>query len=152
MASVAKDYYRVLGLTSEADGATIGRAYRAIMDQIDAEIEVNGDTDTLQLLRQEIEEAYQVLSDLRRREDYDELRRDRLWWCDSDDADGMAEDDEDWTIDLDSALRRFLNVAASGRAQEVVEILLPFEVAALRREMDALGFFQWTRPELAGKA
>ena len=41
MASVAKDYYRVLGLTSDADGAIIERAYRAIMSQIDTEIDVN---------------------------------------------------------------------------------------------------------------
>ncbi len=132
MASLAKDYYRVLGVDPDADSLTIERAYREILSQLEDELEFLGDSAELVRLRQEATEAYHVLSNAEQRESYDALRSEAAWWSEFDEDDYWpAEDDAppDTPSVVETLLRRFLSSGSDH--PEVVEILLPFEIAAL---------------------
>jgi molecular chaperone DnaJ len=133
MAIVARDFYLVLGVSETTDAAGIREAYSELTAQLDEDASVFGDDATLMELRREIEEAYQVLSDPVRRHQFDQLRDEPEWWCDLDEVEPLDEPPED---DRKGALRSMINrylmqVSQQGGSQEVVELQLPFEVAAL---------------------
>lgn len=68
-----KDYYRVMGIESEATGEEIKKAYRKLVMRHHPDRN-RGDPDCEDRLR-EINDAYQVLGDEENRRKYDLLRR-----------------------------------------------------------------------------
>jgi molecular chaperone DnaJ len=67
-----KDYYKVLGVPKDADQATIKKAYRKLARQLHPDANKNNpDAETR---FKEVSEAYGVLSDEKRRKEYDEAR------------------------------------------------------------------------------
>jgi molecular chaperone DnaJ len=67
-----KDYYKVLGVPKDADQAAIKKAYRKLARQLHPDANKNNpDAETR---FKEVSEAYSVLSDEKRRKEYDEAR------------------------------------------------------------------------------
>jgi len=131
MANAARDYYRVLGLTTDASPLAIERAYRELLAELEDEVEAWGSSEELDRVRAEALEAYTVLSNPRHRRDYDALRAVPAWWSEFIDEDLPPERPETPGPDfLDTVLRRLV-ASRPLSAEEEVEILLPFEVAAL---------------------
>src|SRR3954471_12178140 len=67
-----KDYYAVLGVPKDADKAAIRKAYRKLARQYHPDANA-GDVKAEEKFK-EISEAYDVLSDDKRRAEYDEAR------------------------------------------------------------------------------
>ncbi|PTY37217.1 hypothetical protein BGP77_08100 [Saccharospirillum sp. MSK14-1] len=67
-----KDYYRVLGVSDSADAAEIKKAYRKLARQYHPDVSSAADAEAR---FKEIGEAYEVLSDAKRRAEYDQLRQ-----------------------------------------------------------------------------
>ena len=135
MARALKDFYVVLGVTPDADPRAIEAAYRSLLRHCD---EVEGLADDpesgVSELRRDIREAYDVLGDPKRRKEYDELRESTSWWVAAEPED-MFESEEDESPDpqmfLESMLRQFLSSVKSSGQDEIAEISVPFEAAAL---------------------
>jgi len=68
-----KDYYKILGVDDGADAATIKRAYRNLAKENHPDAHA-GDK-TAEARFKEISEAYAVLSDSRKRQQYDQMRK-----------------------------------------------------------------------------
>lgn len=134
MANVSKDFYRILGLTSGADASAIDHAYRDLCRQIADEIAEVGDSPELRDIRAEIDLAFAVLKDPHAKAEYDELRHGSGWWTslDADDLEFDEEEEPDGRQFFESVLRRFIaSQHENVRAQETVDLTLPFEMAAL---------------------
>ncbi len=70
---VEKDYYAALGVAKDADAATIKKAYRKLAR--DLHPDKNPGNAQAEARFKEVSEAYDVLSDTKRRAEYDEARR-----------------------------------------------------------------------------
>jgi molecular chaperone DnaJ len=70
---VEKDFYKVLGVPSDADSAAIKKAYRTLAR--DLHPDVNKDNPQAEARFKAVSEAYAVLSDDAKRKEYDEVRR-----------------------------------------------------------------------------
>jgi curved DNA-binding protein len=66
-----KDYYKILGISRQADAAEIKRAYRTLARQFHPDL--NGGTSDAEQKFKEINEAYTVLSDPEKRRIYDQV-------------------------------------------------------------------------------
>jgi molecular chaperone DnaJ len=128
MASVQKDFYDVLGLTFDAEPGEVERAYRELMSQLDDELQLGADAEEVGSIRQEIHEAYIVLRNASDRRAYDALRESALVWGAEEFDSDYADDDEPGSAFLEAVLRRFL---VGSEDREVVDLVLPFELAAL---------------------
>lgn len=65
-----KDYYKILGVSKEADAATIKKAFRKLAKQYHPD--TNSGNPEAQKRFQEINEAYSILGDEEKRKEYDE--------------------------------------------------------------------------------
>jgi len=72
MATTERSYYEVLGVERNADDAEIKRAFRKLAQQLHPD--VNAEADAVERFK-EVNEAYQVLSDPKRRQIYDMVGR-----------------------------------------------------------------------------
>ena len=70
---IEKDYYAALGVPKDADAAAIKKAYRKLARDLHPD-KNPGNTDAESRFK-EVSEAYDVLSDVKRRGEYDEARR-----------------------------------------------------------------------------
>src|SRR3954454_10411761 len=70
---IEKDYYGALGVPQDADAAAIKKAYRKLARDLHPD-KNPGDTEAENRFK-EVSEAYDVLSDTKRRAEYDEARR-----------------------------------------------------------------------------
>src|SRR6476619_2963602 len=70
---VEKDYYAALGVAKDADQAAIKRAYRKLATELHPD--KNPGNAEAEARFKEVSEAYDVLSDTKRRAEYDEARR-----------------------------------------------------------------------------
>src|ERR671939_1984920 len=70
---VEKDYYAALGVAKDADAAAIKKAYRKLAR--DLHPDKNPGNAQAEARFKEVSEAYDVLSDEKRRAEYDEARR-----------------------------------------------------------------------------
>src|SRR5688500_13921248 len=70
---IEKDYYAALGVPKDADAAAIKKAYRQLAR--DLHPDKNPGNDQAESRFKEVSEAYDVLSDPKRRSEYDEARR-----------------------------------------------------------------------------
>lgn len=68
-----KDYYKILGVSKDADAATIKKAYRKLAK--DLHPDANAGDKKIEEKFKEVSEAYDVVSDPKRRAEYDEARR-----------------------------------------------------------------------------
>lgn len=67
-----KDYYKILGVDSDADTATIKKAYRKLARKYHPDVSKEADAEDK---FKEVAEAYEVLGDAQKRAEYDELRQ-----------------------------------------------------------------------------
>jgi len=72
-----KDYYKVLGLSPTASSQEIKEAYRQLVKQYHPDY--NQGSDVANAMLKMINEAYDVLSDLSKRDDYDRLLNKNSW-------------------------------------------------------------------------
>src|SRR3954453_5240545 len=70
---IEKDYYAALGVPKDADAAAIKKAYRKLAR--DLHPDKNPNNAEAEARFKEVSEAYDVLSDEKRRTEYDEARR-----------------------------------------------------------------------------
>src|SRR5881398_2917869 len=70
---IEKDYYAALGVPKDADAAAIKKAYRKLAR--DLHPDKNPGNSEAETRFKEVSEAYDVLSDEKRRGEYDEARR-----------------------------------------------------------------------------
>jgi len=70
---IEKDYYAALGVAKDASGSEIKKAYRALAR--DLHPDKNPNNAAAEARFKEVSEAYDVLSDVKRRGEYDEARR-----------------------------------------------------------------------------
>src|SRR4051794_24518352 len=70
---IEKDYYAALGVPKDADAAAIKKAYRKLAR--DLHPDKNPGNAEAEARFKEVSEAYDVLSDTKRRAEYDEARR-----------------------------------------------------------------------------
>jgi molecular chaperone DnaJ len=70
---IEKDYYAALGVPKDADAAAIKKAYRQLARELHPD--KNPDNAGAETRFKEVSEAYDVLSDPKRRAEYDEARR-----------------------------------------------------------------------------
>jgi molecular chaperone DnaJ len=70
---IEKDYYAALGVPKDADAAAIKKAYRKLATELHPD--KNPDNADAEAKFKEVSEAYDVLSDPKRRTEYDEARR-----------------------------------------------------------------------------
>jgi molecular chaperone DnaJ len=70
---IEKDYYAALGVAKDADAAAIKKAYRKLATELHPD--KNPDNADAEAKFKEVSEAYDVLSDPKRRSEYDEARR-----------------------------------------------------------------------------
>ncbi len=70
---IEKDYYAALGVAKDADAADIKKAYRKLARELHPD--KNPDNAGAETRFKEVSEAYDVLSDPKRRAEYDEARR-----------------------------------------------------------------------------
>ncbi len=70
---IEKDYYAALGVPKDADAAAIKKAYRRLAR--DLHPDKNPGNSEAENRFKEVSEAYDVLSDPKRRAEYDEARR-----------------------------------------------------------------------------
>src|SRR3954453_16801419 len=70
---IEKDYYAALDVPKDADAATIKKAYRQLAR--DLHPDKNPNNAEAEARFKEVSEAYDVLSDTKRRGEYDEARR-----------------------------------------------------------------------------
>jgi molecular chaperone DnaJ len=70
---IEKDYYAALGVAKDADAAAIKKAYRQLARELHPD--KNPDNAAAETRFKEVSEAYDVLSDPKRRSEYDEARR-----------------------------------------------------------------------------
>lgn len=68
-----KDYYKILGVSKDADAAAIKKAYRKLAK--DLHPDANAGDKKIEEKFKEVSEAYDVVSDPKRRAEYDEARR-----------------------------------------------------------------------------
>jgi len=68
-----KDYYAVLGVKKDASAAEIKQAYRRLAKQHHPDLHLNKDKDKAADKFKEINEAYEVLSDLQKKSKYDQI-------------------------------------------------------------------------------
>src|SRR4051812_9034779 len=70
---IEKDYYAALGVAKDADAAAIKKAYRQLARELHPD--KNPGNTQAETRFKEVSEAYDVLSDTKRRAEYDEARR-----------------------------------------------------------------------------
>src|SRR3954464_931691 len=70
---IEKDYYAALGVAKDADAAAIKKAYRQLARELHPD--KNPGNTQAETRFKEVSEAYDVLSDPKRRSEYDEARR-----------------------------------------------------------------------------
>ncbi len=86
-----KDYYAILGVASNADKKVIQQTYRQLARKLHPD--VNPGNKEAEEKFKTINEAYQVLSDVKRRRKYDELRAQYQQWQQTG---GQGQQDFDW--------------------------------------------------------
>lgn len=69
---IEKDYYKILGISKDADAATVKKAYRTLARELHPDR--NSDDKTSEAKFKDVSEAYSVLSDPAKRKEYDEAR------------------------------------------------------------------------------
>lgn len=69
---IEKDYYKILGVTKDADAAAVKKAYRTLARQLHPDR--NKDDEKAEARFKDVSEAYAVLSDPNKRKEYDEAR------------------------------------------------------------------------------
>ena len=72
-AGKAKDFYKVLGVSEKADGDEIKKAYRKLAKKYHPDAN-QGDDKAAERFK-EVGEAYSVLSDPKKRKQYDQMRK-----------------------------------------------------------------------------
>ena len=72
-AGKAKDFYKVLGVSEKADGDEIKKAYRKLAKKYHPDAN-QGDAKAAERFK-EVGEAYSVLSDSKKRKQYDQMRK-----------------------------------------------------------------------------
>src|SRR5687767_7348477 len=70
---IEKDYYAALGVPKDADTAAIKKAYRKLATELHPD--KNPGNSEAEARFKDVSEAYDVLSDTKRRAEYDEARR-----------------------------------------------------------------------------
>ncbi len=70
---IEKDYYAALGVPKDADAAAIKKAYRKLATELHPD--KNPGNSDAEARFKDVSEAYDVLSDTKRRAEYDEARR-----------------------------------------------------------------------------
>src|SRR5687768_11676012 len=70
---IEKDYYAALGVPKDADTAAIKKAYRKLATELHPD--KNPGNSDAEARFKDVSEAYDVLSDTKRRAEYDEARR-----------------------------------------------------------------------------
>jgi curved DNA-binding protein CbpA len=100
-----KDYYRTLGVLDDAEDIIIRAAYKALAQRYHPD-KWKGDLQEANKRMTDINEAYDVLSDITKRKKYDEeyfryRARDESTDEDDSDANFISEDDEAWRIAID---------------------------------------------------
>ena len=70
---MTKDYYKILGLAEFETAENIKKAYRKLVRMYHPDIA--GNTDDVILKFKEITEAYEILSNTNKKEEYDRARR-----------------------------------------------------------------------------
>lgn len=73
-----KDYYLVLGLTSQASGEQIKKAYKLLAVKYHPDTASDENQDKVQAKFQELQEAYEIIGDAEKRLTYDETRSKAL--------------------------------------------------------------------------
>ena len=68
-----KDYYAILGVDKKADAATIKKTYRSLARELHPD-KTKGDK-KLEDRFKEVSEAYEILSDTKKRSEYDQARQ-----------------------------------------------------------------------------
>ena len=71
MDEIKRDYYEVLGVARDATGDDIKKSYRKLAMKFHPDRNLNGDAKKAEERFQEAKEAYEVLSDVPKRADYD---------------------------------------------------------------------------------
>lgn len=69
---IEKDFYKILGVSKDADAATIKKAYRKLAKDLHPDVN-KGNAENEERFK-DVSEAYDVLSDAKRRAEYDEAR------------------------------------------------------------------------------
>lgn len=69
---IEKDYYKILGVSEDADAATVKKAYRTLARELHPDH--NKDDREAEARFKDVSEAYSVLSDPQKRKEYDEAR------------------------------------------------------------------------------
>ena len=97
-----KDYYRTLGVIDDAEDIVIRAAYKALAQRYHPD-KWKGDPNESNRRMSDINEAYDVLSDITKRKKYDEeyfryRARDESTDEDDSDANFISEEDEAWQI------------------------------------------------------
>jgi molecular chaperone DnaJ len=132
MARAIRDYYRVLGVSPQAETPAIRRAHRELVDEIEDEERALGPSDELDEARRDADEALMILTRKDTRAAFDEMREQIGWWDTGWSADieeehaGVAAEEA-----IEAALRRVLSGDRPSRNGRVLEFKLPFELAAL---------------------
>ena len=70
---MSEDYYKVLGVDEKADAQTVKKAYRKLARELHPD--KNPDDPKAEGKFKEVQQAYEVLSDEKKRRDYDRRRR-----------------------------------------------------------------------------
>ena len=71
MAEAKRDYYEILGVSRDADDATLKKAYRALAKKYHPDM--NKDNPSAEEKFKEVTEAYNILSDKEKRKLYDQF-------------------------------------------------------------------------------
>ncbi|MFH0886632.1 MAG: DnaJ domain-containing protein [bacterium] len=119
---MAKDYYKILGVSEGASQDQIKSAYRKLAKKYHPDMNPN-DKVTAEKKFKEVSEAYYVLSDLKRKEEYDLLRKGGFNYG----GGRGTQYDPAAGFDYDDLLRHFGVGATSGRRTSTRQSSMDFD-------------------------